>query len=150
VSTVTGTSSSELRRIALEGSEGDQLQILNQELPRDVLELLVDANRPTIAVALVSAQFDMPRDLVRRLEEAERERVSSGTSIGLDQLIGNMHNGSTEFRLKMWLEDIHFDRLRDVFTDLELPEHQRDLISDRKLSGERDETVAEAIAATTT
>lgn len=146
--TVTGTSSNELQLIAREGSESDQLLILNQDLPRDVLELLVEANRPAIAIALVSAQHDLPRDLVVQLEAAERERLRTGSSIGMAHRVGNMDHASTEFRLKMLLEDIKFERLRDVFDDLELSNEQREELSERKRSGRWDETVADAIAAT--
>jgi hypothetical protein len=149
VSTVTGISNNDLRRIATYGDESERMRIMQHDLPYDVLEILVNSKRPMIAIALVSAQHDLPRDLVDKLEEHERIRLRQGNSIGLDQLIGNMDHASNEFRLRMLLEDIKFERLRDVFDELNLPDEQREEISARKRSGEYNETVAQAITATT-
>lgn len=149
MSTVTGTSNNDLRRIATYGDESEQMRIMQHDLPRDVLEILVNSKRPAIAIALVSAQHDLPRDLVEKLEEHERTRLRQGDSIGLDQLIGNMDNASNEFRLRMSLEDIKFERLRDLFDELNLPGEQRETISARKQSGKYNETVDQAITATT-
>jgi hypothetical protein len=125
----------ELLRLASGGSATEQQRIAQlPELPTRVLEELVKSEDQTVLV-LLTYRTDIPPYLVARLEDGERARLADGSGFGLDQNIGNMAHASTDFRLRMPLEFLDDDLLRQTLDVLQVEEALREKIEEQKDRG---------------